>query len=229
MRIVIFLLVLANLLFFAWSRGYLGTGDTGAPRVDEPFRADQIRLVSNDRPPDVSPTAPAVPAAPVPSEPASSARETCAALNDLPQADADAVERLFAERLPAFRLSRTDTPASSSYWVHISPFKTRREAESKVAELRNLGVRDYFIQPDGADNFVISLGLFSTQAAAELALAALRNKGVRSARISERPRRPAVSKIEFSGPEAQTGEMRRLIGQALPQAAPGDCAQSAAP
>ena len=225
MRILIFLLVLANLLFFAWSRGYLGSSETDASRVDEPFKADQIRLVSNDRPPD----APSVPTTPAPSEPALSAEESCAALNDLPQADADAVERLFAEKLPLFRLLRTDTPGSSSYWVHMPPFKTRREAESKVVELRNLGVRDYFIQPDSADNFVISLGLFSTQAAAESALAALRDKGVRSARIGERPRRPAVSRIEFSGPEAQAGEMRRLIGQALPQSVPGDCVQSAVP
>ena len=52
MRTLVFLLVLANLLFFAWTRGALGLGEADAPRPGEPLRADQIRLVSNDRPPE---------------------------------------------------------------------------------------------------------------------------------------------------------------------------------
>jgi hypothetical protein len=232
MRIAIFLLVLVNLLFFAWSRGEPGSGEPGALRAGEPLRADQIRLVSNDRPPGLRPVpvpaAPSEPSREAPS-PAEPPREVCAVLDDLPQADADVLERLFAEELPVFRLSRTDTPGSFSYWVYIPPFKTRREAESKVAELRNLGVKEYFILPEGNDAFAISLGLFSTRAAAESTLTALRGRGVRSARLTERPRRPSASRIEFAGPEAQVGEMRRLIGQALPKAAPGDCVRNTGP
>jgi hypothetical protein len=225
MRIVIFLLVLANLLFFVWSRGYLGSGEADALRAGEPLRADQIRLVANDRPPAASPAPPQEAALPAAAAP----REICAVLNGIAQANADVLERLFAEELPTFRLTRTDTPGSTGYWVHIPPFRTRREAENKVAELRNLGVQEYFILSDGGDSFAISLGLFSTQAAAESTLAALRGKGVRSARLGERPRRLTTSRIEFLGPEAQAGEMRRLIGQVLPQAAPDDCAPGAGP
>jgi hypothetical protein len=233
MRLLIFALVLLNLLFFVWSRGDPGAGDPGALRAGEPLRADRIRLVSNDRPPELRPVPPAAPSepsreAPPSPAPAEPPREVCAVLDDLPQADADALERLFAEELPVFRLARTDTPGSFNYWVHIPPLKTRREAESKVAELRNLGVKEYFILQESSDAFAISLALFSTRAAAESTLAVLRGKGVRSARMTERPRRPAASRIEFKGPETQAGEMRRLIGRALPQAMPGDCIRSAA-
>ncbi|MDR2451502.1 MAG: SPOR domain-containing protein [Candidatus Accumulibacter sp.] len=221
MRIAVFLLVLANLLFFTWSRGHLGSGESNPLRAGEPLRADRIRLVSNDRPPASVREVSALSAE-------ETRREVCAVLSDISQAHADALERLFTEELPTFRRTRTDTPGSIGYWVHIPPFKTRREAESKVAELRNLGVTDYFILSEGGDSFAISLGLFSTRAAAESSLATLRGKGVRSARLGERPRRLAASRIEFLGPEARAGEMRRLIGQVLPQTVPGDCAPGAA-
>mgnify|MGYP000975354702 CR=1 FL=1 len=145
MRTVVFLLVLANLLFFAWTRGVLGTGDPDALRAGEPLRADQIRLVSNDQPPAenrarVEEAPP--PAEPPPAEPPQ--ENVCVALSDVPQAEADALERLFAEKLPGFRLSRTVMPGNSSYWVHIPPFKTRREAENKVAELKKLRSQGWF-------------------------------------------------------------------------------------
>ena len=225
MRTVVFLLVLANLLFFAWTRGVLGTGDPDALRAGEPLRADQIRLVSNDQPPAENRAR--VEEAPPPAEPPQ--ENVCVALSDVPQAEADALERLFAEKLPGFRLSRTVMPGNSSYWVHIPPFKTRREAENKVAELKKLGVKDYFVmQEGGADSFAISLGLFSTEEAAESSLAALKEKGVRSARLVERPRKSALARIEFQGPEAQAVEVRQALGQVLPQAEPGACGRSTA-
>jgi hypothetical protein len=221
MRIAVFLLVLANLLFFAWSRGDLGSGEPDPLRVGELLRADQIRLVSNDRPPAPVQETPALPAG-------DASQEICVVLNDLSPANANTLQHLFTEELPTFRLSRTDPSGGTGYyWVHIPPFKTRRAAESKVAELKDLGVQDYFILSDGSDSFAISLGLFSTQAAAESSLAALRGKGVRSARLGERPRRMAASRVEILGPKALAEEMRRLIDRVLPQAALDVCAPSA--
>ena len=113
--------------------------------------------------------------------------------------------------------------------MHIPPFKTRSDAENKVAELKKLGIKEYFVmQEGGTDGFAISLGLFSTQEAAESSLAALKEKGVRSARLVERPRKSALARIEFQGPEAQAGEMRQTLGQVLPQAEPGACGRSTA-
>ena len=44
MRLVIFLLAVANLLFFAWTRGVFGEGAQGTPRAGEPLRAEQTRM-----------------------------------------------------------------------------------------------------------------------------------------------------------------------------------------
>jgi hypothetical protein len=238
MRILVFLLALANLLFFAWGRGYLGGGETDGLQAGTQLRAEQIRIVSKDRPPEIkradtentpSGEAPAPPAEPpVAVEPPR--EEVCVVLNGVPQSAADSLERLFAEKLPAFKLSRTAMLGHTAYWVHIPPFKTRREAESKVAELKRLGFKEneYFIMQEGADSFAISLGLFSTPGAAETALAALRERGVRSARIVERPRKLNLSQIEFLGPRAQAGAMRQLLGEAQPQAKLGACGRTAA-
>ncbi|MDR1936156.1 MAG: hypothetical protein LBS49_11375 [Candidatus Accumulibacter sp.] len=233
MRVFVFVLVFANLLFFAWTRGYLGSGETDALRAGEPLRASQLRIVSNDQPPEGAraentspPSAESLAEPPAESLAGSPRGEVCIALSEVPQLEADALERLFAEKLPAFRLSRAAMPGSVSYWVHIPPFRTRREAESKVGELRRLGVREYFIMQEGADSFAISLGLFSTPGAAESTLAALRERGVRSARLAERPRNSGLAQIELVGPESQAGEARQALGQALPQAKPGVCARA---
>jgi hypothetical protein len=244
MRVFVFFLVLANLLFFAWAHGHLGSGDADDLRVEEQLRPERIRIVSKDQPPEETRERVEEEVLPVPpseKSPASSEEppvlpekppaveavpeDVCVVLNGVSQSEADTLTRLFAEKLPVFRLSRTGTPGLA-YWVHIPPFSTRREAESRVAELRRLGVQEYFIMQEGADSFTISLGLFSTPGAAESALAVLREKGVRSARLGERPHRSALSQIELTGPRSQAGEMRQALAEALPRARLGVCGRT---
>jgi cell division septation protein DedD len=236
MRVLVFLLVLANLLFLVWSRGQLGSGEPDALRATNQLRAEQIRIVSNDQPPAewrgreksaaTSAESPTPTSSPPEPPPAASPREVCAVLAEVPQPEADELERRFAGELPAFKVTRA--PAPEVLWaVYIPALKTRRDAEGKVGELKRLGVTEYFIMQDG-DGFSISLGLFSTQGAAESALGALKGKGVRSARLTTRPRKTSLSRMEFLGPEPQAGEMRRLIGEALPAARLAACAQGVA-
>ncbi|MDR2113082.1 MAG: SPOR domain-containing protein [Candidatus Accumulibacter sp.] len=231
MRILVFVLVFANLLFFAWARGYLGSGEPEALRAGDQLRADQMRIVSNDKPPPETRARAENAAAPEVEAPAPAAprAEVCLVLSEVPQNEADAVTRLFAEKLPAFRLSRAAMPGNSNYWVYIPPLKTRRDAENKVAELKRLGVKEYYIMPEGADGFAISLGVFSTRERAESTLAALRERGVRSSRLAERIRGSGLAQIEFAGPAAQAGEARQALVQALPQAKLGACGHGAAP
>lgn len=238
MRAFVFLLAFANLLFFAWTHGYLEAGDSDASRAAGQLRAEQIRIVSNDQAPEekrargeANPTpteAPLSPVTPTSLPVVTPREEICFTLSDVSPGEADSLERLFAEKLPAFKLLRTAMPGNSSYWVHIPSFKTRREAETRVEYLKRSGIREYFIMQEGNDNFAISLGLFSTPGAADSTLAALKEKGVYAATISERPRKSTLSRIELLGPESRAGEMRQLLGQALPQAKPVVCARSAA-
>jgi cell division septation protein DedD len=237
MRGFVFLLVLANLSFLVWSRGYLGSGEPDALRAANQLRAEQIRIVSNDEPPAEwrgreksaappveSPTPTSSPTPPEP-QPAASPREVCAMLAEVPPAEADELERRFAGELPAFKVTRT--PAPDVLWaVYIPALKTRREADSKVGELKRLGVTEYYIMQDGGEGFPIYLGQFSTQGAAESMLGVLKAKGVRAARLTTRPRKTSLSRMEFLGPEPQSEEMRRLIG--VPAARLVACAQGVA-
>src|SRR6185295_5422808 len=75
----------------------------------------------------------------------------------------------------------------AGWWVFIPPLTNRQGALRKAAELKQLGVEDYFIvQEEGALRWALSLGVFRTEEAAQARLAALRAQGVRTARVGAR-------------------------------------------
>ena len=52
MRVFVFLLILANLLFLAWTKGYLGSpSNPDALRAQNQLLANQVKVVSRDVPP----------------------------------------------------------------------------------------------------------------------------------------------------------------------------------
>ena len=64
----------------------------------------------------------------------------------------------------------------------------------KAAELKALGIDDYFIVPDEGDwRWALSLGVYRSEEAAHARLAALRAQGVRSAAVG--PRETVVPKL----------------------------------
>ena len=136
MRRFVFLLILANLLFYAWTHDYLGASrDSESYRITQQLRAEQIRVVSNDLPP------------PEVARPEKSTRavekpqaEVCVVLADMPLAEGESLENLLTEKLPAFKVARTTIPGTSSFWVNMPPQKNKRDAETKAAELKKLGV-----------------------------------------------------------------------------------------
>ncbi len=72
------------------------------------------------------------------------------------------------------------------YWVYIPPLKSKADVDKKIGELKALGVTDFFaVQDQTPWRNAISLGIFKSEEAAKSFLAGLRAKGVRSA-IAER-------------------------------------------
>lgn len=221
MRIFVFLLFLANLLFFAWTRGYFGVAENAdALRLNQQLRADQVRIVANDVPPPEVARPEKKVAKPEEKAPV----ETCILLAELPPADADRLESSLTESLAGVTAARTNFPDTSSFWVHIPPLKTKRDAEIKAGELKDLGIKEYFIvQESGANQLAISLGLFSSSDAATAALAKLREQGVRSARIAERQLKPALAQLELRAPEAKAGELEQWLAKTAPGARRSAC------
>ncbi len=257
MRALVFFLILANLLFWAWVQGYLGmSSNPDAQRIQQQLLADRVRIVSRDEPPGngaapvvaeeavveqeaTSAGAPEIVREAIPESapdaapgkvPETKVVEACLLLGDVSLEDADRLEKSLAERLPDFKARRTATKeAVTSYWVYIPPLANKKEVDTKVAELKKLQVQEYFvIQESGPNNHAISLGLFSSRDAADNYLEALRGKKVRSARITEKTVRPASANFEISGPESSLEVLRQSISNVLPESRPTVCSTSAA-
>lgn len=215
MRTLVFLLVAANLAFFAWTQGYFGEGESpDAARLGQQLAGEKLRILSRDTPP-----------APREERPAKAAIDKCLSFGGLAAAEADAAEALLGERFAGLRRARHVTPASSSWWVFLPPLANKAEAERKAAELKKLGVPEYFVVQDtGPNRFAISLGIFSGEQAATERLEALRAKGVKSAKAAPRGvDRPEQIAVEIGGPEALVEAARAALASAQPNAKPAAC------
>ena len=220
MRAFVFLLILSNLLFLAWTQGFFGlSSDPDALRFQQQLQPDRVRVVSRDAPPG-APEKVNKAAKPVEKV----APEICSRLSDLPVADLDRFVAALAERLPAFKSARSAVAGGGSHWVFIPTQESKQEADKKASELKKLGISDFFVmQENGPNRFAISLGIFSSKAAAEDRLTQLRKKGVKSAKVGERSSRTATATLEISGPEAQAEALQKLLADVLPENRPAAC------
>lgn len=223
MRVFVFLLVLANLLFFVWTQGYLGSHSSpDADRLRQQLLSDQVRIVARGEPPPAA-EKPRNGDKPVESKGSAS----CLLWSDLPIADADRLARLLAEQFSGFKQVRSSTPGSATYWVYLPPAANKQEADKKAAELKKLGAPEFFVVQDaGPNRLAISLGIFSSEEAAKERLAALRALGIKSARSGERNARPPLAALEISGPEAQQEALREAVLALLPEARASVCKPS---
>ena len=225
MRVLVFLLILSNMLFFAWTQGYLGNStNPDALRLQQQLLADQVRVVARDEPPPDSAAKPArVEKAEKVEKVEKLSNDVCLLLADLPVADLSRLETSLPEKFAAFKAERTQM-TGSGYWVFIPPLPNKPEAERKASELKKLKVPEFFVvQEPAAMRFAISLGIFSTREAAEERLEALRSKGVRSAKVGERDAKPTHGALEIRGPEEQVEALRQAIAEWLPKNKPAPC------
>ena len=217
MHILVFILVAANLTFFAWTQGYLGSRDNpDAVRQTQQLAAEKMIVLSRDEPPkDKAP-------APVEKKPV---QEKCLAWPGLNAASADRLEALLTERFAGLRRTRHVIPEASSWWVFIPPQASKAEADKKALELKRLGAPEFFvIQEPGANRFAISLGIFSSESAAEERLEVLRAKGVKSAKFARRTvLRPEQITLEMTGPEPMIDAAREAIQPQVPEQKTAAC------
>lgn len=161
--------------------------------------------------------APAVPvaAAPVAVPVTAAPVFACTEIGPLDSGDA----RRFDGRIAALglgaRQSRQAVEAQdvSSWLVNIPPQGSKEAADRKAAELRNLGVTDFFIMNgDSPMRFAISLGMFKTESGAQTLLAQLNKQGVHSARITTRG--PQTTHYVYRVRALDAATRKRLAGYA---------------
>jgi hypothetical protein len=194
MRTAFLILLLANLGFFAWWR-YGSPPDAAADPAPLARQIDpeKLKIVA---PKDLPPPAPPKPAAaarlePVQPPPPPPVALKCMEWGSFTIADAPRAEKALEPLALGARLGQRRTEESAGWWVFIPPqtraANARQAALKKAAELRALGVEDYFIvQEEGQHRWALSLGVFRTEDAARARLAVLRAQGVRSAVVGAR-------------------------------------------
>jgi hypothetical protein len=194
-RALFLVLVLANLAFYAWWR--YGASDTAEPAsLSRQIAPDRLKVVTPaslpppaavSKPPAPAPATVATPAATPPAVAPSMPSVACMEWGSFTLADASRAEQALEPLGLGERLAQRRTEEHAGWWVFIPPQGSRQLALRKAAELKQLGVEEYFIvQDDGALRWALSLGVFRTEEAAQARLAALRGQGVRTARVGTR-------------------------------------------
>jgi len=179
MRTAFFILLLANVLFFAWSR-YFSPAEAAADGVlargNDP---DKLKIVPPAEPARIAP--PPRPAA----DPAASAG--CLEWGAFTPTDSARAEKALEPLGLGGRLVQRRIDETASWWVFIPPQGSRQGALKKAAELKALGINDYYIMGEEGDSpWALSLGVYRSEQAALARLASLRDQGVRSASVGSR-------------------------------------------
>ena len=208
MRTLFLILVLANLAFFAWSR-YFSPSEAAADGVvahrNEP---DKLKIV----PPSETAPAPLTQKAP----PATLAPSGCLEWGSFTLADYPRAEKALEPLALGARLGQRRTEETAGWWVFIPPQGTRQAALKKAAELKALGVEDYFVVADESDSrWAVSLGIFRTEEAAHARLQGLRAQGVRSAIVGLRETVVPKVWIQVKGVDTQLEARLRDIAREI--------------
>jgi len=215
---IVWLLLLANLALFGWMRwGIQLTEDADSGPTQAALHPEKIKLLDllpASAPESGSASGTSLPLSPV-SAPAASASQVAPA--SLPEPEASAVVK--SANLPSCaewgefsgddltraraalsllklgdNLSQHSVEHNHGYWVYIPPMKKRANVEKKIAQLKQRGVKDYFVvQEKGKWMNAISLGVFKTKDAADKFVITLHNKDVHSAKVGER-----MSKLKYT-------------------------------
>jgi hypothetical protein len=231
-RLAFLLLLAANVGVFAWMR-YLSPPDPAidARPMTREIEPRKLRIVSEQElarkpaPPARPKPAPEAPRAAAAEAPRAPATTACLEWGSFSPADASrAAKELDALNLGA-RLAQYRGEETAGWWVHMPPQGSRANALKKAAELRKLGVQDFFVVQDaGPSQWALSLGVFTTAEAAKAHLDALQGRGVKSAVIT--PRETRVPKVWFQVRDADAALQARLaeLAKAFEGATLHDCA-----
>jgi len=207
LRVIFFLLVLGNLLFFAWAQGYFGTNENGREpqRLEQQLYPEKLRIALAEKP-----TAPT--------------KETslaCKTIGGLLIADTETLKA--ATQTAGWETKVTPVAEPPAQLVLISDLANKLLADKKAGELRLLGVENFRVVELNEGRHEIILGKFGTVAAAQERLQLLATKNVKSARLESRETAPVKAIAEVRAPaETLTARLPELIAP-YAGAVLGDC------
>ena len=219
MRTLLFILALANALFFAYS--WFGSGaraDSDAQIIGQQLDPGKIRLL---RPEQVI----TLTRKPEPPKAAAAVATVCLEWGGFAGADAARAQQALDPLALGAKLTQRKQDDVAGFWVYIAPLASRQAATQKAAELKRLGVDDYFVVPDDPKwHNAISLGVFKTEDAAKARLAALRAKGVKSAVVAARAAQTGKTYFQVHDANPTVAAKLNDLKQGFPGSDVHDCA-----
>lgn len=205
LRALVLLLLVANLGFFAWTRGWLdGVGlvphaDREPERLARQVQPQSLRIL----PPNEAASAMAA-----------GAGANCLEAGPFTTEEADAAEGLLRTALPAGAWTRRSVQRPGDWMIYLGRFTAPEGSQKKAEELRRLQVP--FDELAGPADLVpgLSLGHFDDRDAADKALEQLVQRGVRSARVVTVAEPATEAFLRIERPDATlNGQVAAIAGE----------------
>jgi hypothetical protein len=212
LRVIVGLLLLANLLFFGWARGWF------EPSMPPPHHGEREpqRLAAQVRPDAVIVLAPKAASAAIAA--ARAAAAVCLQAGPLSEAEMGAAEAALAPvQLPDGAVQREPAPPPPLWLVLAARSSDAAQRRAREAELEKLGLRFERLEAPPELALGLLLSRHRTKAEAEAAVAALAaaSQPLRGARVANLPAPPP--RLWLRVPRADVDQQARLL--ALPPAA----------
>jgi hypothetical protein len=215
MKLAFLLLVLANLLLFAWQQGAFGRlAEAGREpeRVARQIEPERFRVLTEADVRELRERA-TQGSGPLDLDIA----QACVEFGDFPAADAARVEKLLAALSSGVKIEPRTVEAPGWYMVYLPPHKSWAEAERRAEELRKLGVKDLLVMSENAPlKFAISLGSFRDPEAAKSHVAALEKLGVKGVRMSDRSSTVVLKRFQLRELDAAASRQLATLRSEFP-------------
>ena len=177
LRLIVVVLVLANIGFYAWTQGMLdgvvgmrAQGDREPDRLSRQVRADTVRVV----PPGTAVAA------------ATETPPACLEAGPYTPAQVGAAEGVLQTVLPAGSWANVKTETPPVWVVYMGKYPNRDALQKKADELKRLKIPFEEVHNTSAElDDGLALGRYENRAGAEKALTEVSQRGVRTARVAQ--------------------------------------------
>ncbi|MDE2401939.1 MAG: SPOR domain-containing protein [Burkholderiales bacterium] len=225
LRSLVFVLLLVNAGFYAWSQGWLDDIVGVRPdaqhepqRLTQQLHADQLIVLppSASASPTQQAAAPASPASAAPSEPPPASRTICLEAGPFTATEHTQVDAALKPLLAPRQWGTENVVVQGSWLLYMGPYADPATLARKQAELRRMRSLS-FEEVHAPANLApgLSLGRFSRLEDANAALDAMKLRGIRSARVVTL--RPPTDQTIVRVPEADIKTQVLISGVKLPQ------------
>ena len=227
MKLVLLLLALGNLAFFAWQQGVFGgLPESGREpeRVNRQVEAERIRVLTQpevqalraktkDVPRDTA--APPAPSGSAPTNQIAAADligASCVEVGDFTIENAGRVRQRLEALGIGERLTIRSVEAPGWFMVYVPPQKTRAEVDRRADELRKVGVKELLVIADNSPmRFGIALGSFKDQDLANRHAADLERRGIKGVRVADKPSSVQVTRFQLRTVDVATADALRAV------------------